>query len=310
MSGLQVLQCGPLSLLQDAGRFGWQHLGVSPAGPLDLPAAAWANRLLGNPWGTPLLEVALGGLTLRSQVDTWVAVCGADLPISVDGQPRANWSRFALRAGQQLQLGFARSGQRAYLAVAGGFTAPRQLGSVATQQREGLGGLHGDGRALHVGDLLRCASSQLSGSASVPWRYVPDYQQLPLLRVITGGDALSFAEDQLHSFFAQHWRLNPQSNRMGARLAGLALQVPNALPARQWSQGVSNGAIQVPGDGQPIILLADRQTLGGYPLLGWLHPLDLGRLAQVPGHHEVAFTAISLSDAQAELRSFYRFFRG
>lgn len=310
MSGLQVLQCGPLSLLQDAGRFGWQHLGVSPAGPLDLPAAAWANRLLGNPWGTPLLEVALGGLTLRSQVDTWVAVCGADLPISVDGQPQANWSRFALRAGHQLQLGFARSGQRAYLAVAGGFTAPQQLGSVATQQREGLGGLHGDGRALHVGDLLRCASSQLNGKVSVPWRYVPDYQQLPLLRVITGGDALSFAEDQLHSFFAQHWRLNPQSNRMGARLAGGALQVPNALPARQWSQGVSNGAIQVPGDGQPIILLADRQTLGGYPLLGWLHPLDLGRLAQVPGHHEVAFTAISLSDAQAELRSFYRFFRG
>jgi biotin-dependent carboxylase-like uncharacterized protein len=307
VSGLQVLQPGPLSLLQDAGRFGWQHLGVSPAGPLDLSAAAWANRLLSNPWGTPLLEVAMGGVSLRSQVDTWVAVCGADLPISLDGQPRPNWSRFAVRAGEQLQLGFARSGQRGYLAVAGGFTAPLQLGSVATQQREGLGGLHGDGRALHVGDLLRCASSQLNGSACVPWRYVPDYQQRPLLRVITGGDALSFTEDQLHSFFAQHWRLNPQSNRMGARLCGAALSV---LPARQWSQGVSNGAIQVPGDGQPIILLADRQSMGGYPLLGWLHPLDLGRLAQVPAHHEVAFTAVSLSDAQAELRNFYRFFRG
>jgi 5-oxoprolinase (ATP-hydrolysing) subunit C len=310
MNGLQVLQAGPLSLLQDGGRFGWQHLGVSPAGPLDVSAAAWANRLLNNPWGTPLLEVAMGGLTLRSQVDTWVAVCGADLPISLDGQPRANWSRFALGAGEQLQLGFARSGQRAYLAVAGGFTAPLQLGSVATQQREGLGGLHGDGRALHVGDLLRCASSQLNGRASVPWRYVPDYRQRPLLRVMTGGDALSFAEDQLHSFFAQHWRLNPQSNRMGARLSGAGLCLPAGLAARQWSQGVSNGAIQVPGDGQPIILLADRQSMGGYPLLGWLHPLDLGRLAQVPAHHEVSFTVISLSDAQAELRGFYRFFRG
>ena len=124
MTGLQVLQPGPLSLLQDGGRFGFQHLGVSPAGPLDWPAAAWANRLLGNPWGTPLLEVALGGVILSSQVDTWLAVCGADVPISVEGQPRASWSRFALRAGQQLQLGFARSGQRAYLAVAGGFRAP------------------------------------------------------------------------------------------------------------------------------------------------------------------------------------------
>lgn len=310
MSGLQVLQAGPLSLLQDGGRFGWQHLGVSPAGPLDLPAAAWANHLLGNPWGSPLLEVALGGLTLRSQVDTWVAVCGADLPISVEGQPRPNWSRFALGAGQQLQLGFARGGQRAYLAVAGGFSAPLQLGSVATQQREGMGGVHGDGRALQAGDLLRCAGATLRGVVSVPWRYIPDYQQRPLLRVITGGDALSFAEDQLQSFFAQHWSLSPQSNRMGARLCGAPLTAPSLPAARQWSQGVSSGAIQVPGDGQPIILMADRQSLGGYPLLGWLHPLDLGRLAQVPAHHEVGFTAISLSDAQAELRGFYRFFRG
>ncbi|MBX9756874.1 MAG: biotin-dependent carboxyltransferase family protein [Pseudomonadaceae bacterium] len=310
MTGLQVLQPGPLSLLQDGGRFGWQHLGVSPAGPLDLPTAAWANHLLSNPWGSPLLEVALGGLTLRSQVDTWVAVCGADLPISVDEQPRPNWSRFALRAGQQLHLGFARSGQRTYLAVAGGFTAPSQLGSVATQQREGIGGVHGDGRALQAGDLLHCASGELAGVASVPWRYIPDYQQLPLLRVITGGDALSFNEDQLQSFFAQHWSLNPQSNRMGARLCGAPLLAPPLLQARQWSQGVSSGAIQVPGDGQPIILMADRQSMGGYPLLGWLHPLDLGRLAQVPAHHGVSFTAISLSDAQAELRCFYRFFRG
>jgi biotin-dependent carboxylase-like uncharacterized protein len=309
MTGLQVLQPGPLSLLQDGGRAAWQHLGVSPAGPLDLPAAAWANRLLGNRWGTPLLEVALGGVTLASHVDTWVAVCGADLPISLDGQPRANWSRFALRAGQQLQLGFARAGQRAYLAVVGGFTAPLQLGSVATQQREGLGGLHGDGRALQVGDWLTCLAAQLSGQVSVPWCFQPDYGRLPLLRVITGGDALSFAEDQLQSFFAQHWRLNPQSNRMGARLCGAQLMAPALPAARQWSQGVSNGAIQVPGDGQPIILLADRQSMGGYPVLGWLHPLDLGRLAQVPAHHEVGFTAISLSDAQADLRCFYRFFR-
>ena len=310
MSGLQVLQPGPLSLLQDGGRAAWQHLGVSPAGPLDLPAAAWANRLLGNPWGTPLLEVALGGVILSSQVDTWLAVCGADVPISVEGQPRASWSRFALRAGQQLQLGFARSGQRAYLAVAGGFRAPLLLGSVATQQREGLGGLHGDGRALQVGDWLTCSPAQLPGVASVPWRYLPDYQQRPLLRVITGGDALSFSEDQLQHFFAQHWRLNPQSNRMGARLSGAPLVAAEGLPARPWSQGVSSGAIQVPGDGQPIILMADRQSMGGYPVLGWLHPLDLGRLAQVPAHHEVAFTAVCLSDAQAELRDFYQFFRG
>ena len=308
-NGFEVVQPGPLSLLQDAGRLGWQHLGVSPAGSLDLHAAAWANHLLGNAWGAPLLEVALGGLQLRSRVDSWVAVCGAEVVIEVDGVPQANWSRFAVRAGQQLQLGYARSGQRAYLAVAGGFHGPTQLGSIATQQRDGLGGLHGDGRALQAGDWLPCAAAQLPGVASVPWPYVPDYHARPLLRVITGGDALSFSEDQLQGFFAQAWQLSPQSDRMGARLCGAALTVPALTPARQWSQGVSNGAIQVPADGQPIILLADRQTMGGYPLLGWLHPLDLGRLAQCPAHHELRFTAVSLSDAQAELREFYRFFR-
>lgn len=309
MSGFSVLQPGPLSLLQDAGRHGWQHLGVSPAGPLDVHAAAWANRLLGNTWGTPLLEVALGGLQLRSQVDTWLAVCGAELSIQLDGQPRANWSRFAVRAGQQLQLGFARSGQRSYVAVAGGFQAPLQLGSVATQQRDGLGGVHGDGRALQAGDPLHCLAAQLAGVACVPWHYVPDYHARPLLRVITGGDALSFCEDQLQGFFTQHWQLSAQSDRMGARLCGVALAPPDLAPARQWSQGVSHGAIQVPADGQPIILLADRQTMGGYPLLGWLHPLDLGRLAQCPAQHAVHFTAVSLSDAQADLLEFYRFFR-
>ena len=304
MSGLEVLQPGPLSLLQDAGRQGWQHLGVSPAGPLDLKAAAWANRLLGNAWGAPLLEIALGGLALESRLNTWVAVCGADLPIEVDGVARSNWSSFPLLAGQRLRLGFARHGQRAYLAVAGGFQAPPVLGSVATQAREGLGGLHGDGRALQAGDLLPCAAAERPRPVSVPGVFVPDYRSLALLRVITGGDAAGFAEDQVQAFFAQHWRLSPQSDRMGARLAGVALQVP----ARQWSQGVACGTIQVPADGQPIILLADRQSMGGYPVLGWVHPLDLSLLAQTPAHARLAFTPVSLSDAQAELRVFYRFF--
>ena len=171
MSGLRVLKAGPLSLLQDAGRQGWQHLGVSTGGPVDIHAAAWANHLLGNAWGTPLLEVALGGLRLRAEADCWLALCGAAMPIRVDGEARPGWSRFVLRAGQQLELGFAASGQRAYLAVAGGFRVEPVLGSVATQRREGLGGLHGDGRALEEGDLLPCVAggAAFERGASVPW---------------------------------------------------------------------------------------------------------------------------------------------
>lgn len=305
MSGLLVHKPGPLSLLQDAGRRGWQHLGVSPSGPLDGHAAAWANRLLDNPWGTPLLEIALGDVELESRIDTWLALTGADLPASIDGQALPAWSRFPLRAGQRLRLGFVRSGQRAYLAAAGGFRGAACLGSVSTQSREGLGGLDGQGGKLQVGDLLPCAPTTFTQGASVPWPYRPNYLGLPLLRVITGGDAVAFAEAQLQAFFEQNWRLSPQSDRMGARLQG----EPVRAPARQWSQGVTRGAIQVPADGQPIILQADHQTMGGYPILGWLHPLDLWRLAQCPAQHSLRFTPVSIGDAQAELGAFYRFFR-
>lgn len=303
MSGLQVIRPGALSLLQDAGRQGWQHLGVSPAGPQDLHAAAWANHLLGNAWGTPLLEIALGGVQLRAEVDTWLAVCGAPLALSRDDQVQRSWSRFALRRGQTLSLGFAGQGAYAYLAVAGGFAAEAQLGSVACQVREGLGGLDGRGRPLQAGDRLTCRSASLPGAASVPWRWVPDYARPALLRVIVGGDAVEFGDAQLQGFFARDWQV-AQADRMGVRLHGEALQAPR----REYSLGVAEGAIQVPPDGQPIILMADRQTMGGYPLLGWLHPLDRWRLAQCPARHRLRFTPVSLADAQAELCEFYRFF--
>ncbi|NQD94194.1 biotin-dependent carboxyltransferase family protein [Pseudomonas sp. CrR25] len=304
MTGLQVVRPGPLSLLQDGGRHGWQHLGVSPAGPLDLHAAGWANHLLGNPRGAPLLEIALGNGEFESRLDTWLALTGADVAPTVDGQALPLWSRFPLRAGQRLRLDHARSGQRAYLAAAGGFGAPPVLGSISTQQREGLGGLSGKGTPLRAGDLLPCAPARFAHGQSVPWKFRPDYRATPWLRVITGGDAPRFEPEQLQAFFAQTWRLSPQSDRMGARLQGEALRAP----ARQWSLGVSRGTIQVPADGQPIILQADHQTMGGYPILGWLHPLDQHRLAQCPPHHPLRFAPVGLADAQAELCEFYRFF--
>jgi biotin-dependent carboxylase-like uncharacterized protein len=304
MSGLLVVRAGPQSLLLDGGRHGWQHLGVSPGGPQDLHAAAWANRLLGNAPGTPLLEIALGDVELHSRVDTWLALTGADAPLSVDGQALPGWARFAVRAGQRIRLGYARSGQRAYLAVAGGFRAAPVLGSVSTQLREGLGGLDGQGGKLAAEDELPCGSAHFACAASVPWPYLPDYRAAPLLRVITGGDAVEFSEAALGTFFEQSWQLSPQSDRMGARLQGEAVSAPQ----RQWSLGVARGAIQVPPDGQPIILQADRQTMGGYPILGWLHPLDQWRLAQCPAQQQLRFTQVSVSDAQAELREFYRFF--
>jgi len=303
---LNVIACGPLCLLQDGGRQGWQHLGVAPGGPVDKHAAAWANRLLGNAQGAPLLEIALGGLELEAQVDTWLALTGAELPASLDGEPLPAWSRFRVRVGQRLKLGFARAGQRVYLAAAGGFVAEPILGSVATQTREKLGGLAGNGQPLAAGDRLACAAlgERFVRGASVPWPYRPDYRETPTLRVLPGPDA--FSEEQRQAFFGQSWQISPQSDRMGVRLRGEALSAPR----RQWSLGIVEGAIQVPPDGQPILLLVDRQTMGGYPLLGVLHPLDIGRLAQCPAHSAVRFAESAVEQAQADLREFLRFFLG
>jgi len=303
---LKVIACGPLCLLQDGGRQGWQHLGVSPGGPVDKQAAAWANRLLGNAPGVPLLEIALGGVELQVQADTWLALTGADVPATLDGEPLPGWSRFRARVGQRLKLGFARAGQRAYLATAGGFHAQSILGSVATQTREKLGGIAGNGQPLQAGDLLECAARGecFTRGASVPWPYRTDYREPPILRVLPGPDA--FSEEQRQAFFEQPWQISPQSDRMGVRLRGEALSAPR----RQWSLGIVEGAIQVPPDGQPIVLLADRQTMGGYPLLGVLHPLDIGRLAQCPAHSEVRFVEASVEQAQADLRAFLHFFSG
>ena len=201
---------------------------LKPLAGVAAVAAAWTGVVgMWLPdWARPRIEAAATEALGTPVTVAAVRIQPWTLAVEVDGVPQANWSRFAVRAGQQLQLGYARSGQRAYLAVAGGFHGPTQLGSIATQQRDGLGGLHGDGRALQAGDWLRCAAAQLPGVASVPWPYVPDYNCRPLLRVITGGDALSFSEDQLQGFFAQPWQLSPQADRMGARLCGAALTVP------------------------------------------------------------------------------------
>ena len=309
MNGLWVVKAGPQSLLQDDGRRGWQHLGVSAGGPLDRQAAAWANRLLGNPWGTPLLEIAFGGLALECRVEaTWLALTGARLALTVDGRECLPWSRFRVRRGQRIELGFAEAGQRAYLACAGGFRARPVLGSVACQVRDGLGGLQGDGRILAEGDCLPCAEAGAAcpWDASVPWRFQPDYRQQRPLRVLLGGDAAGFDAASRRAFFASAWRISPRSDRMGVRLAGEPLR---GAP-RAWSQGVVEGAIQVPPDGQPIVLMADRQSMGGYPLLGFVHPLDLSRLAQSPAHSEVTFVESDLATQQADLLRFYRFFRG
>lgn len=310
-AGFSVVQPGVLTLVQDLGRFGYQHLGVSPGGAADEKAFLWANRLLDNPAHCPALEISLGGLQLKVQVATRIAITGADLQGRLNGQPLTPWRTYQVFPGDRLHFGYAREGLRGYLAVAGGFGVKPVLGSAATVMREQLGGLDGQGGKLQAGDWLPCEPDLTQPNR--PWErrlrqaFIPDYRQSLTLRVIEGHQQALFGSADWRTLYGTPYRISPQSDRMGVRLKGEPLQPHTTGIA---SEGISFGAIQVPPDGQPIILLKDRQTIGGYPKLGTLLPLDAFALAQQQADTEVRFSPISLAEAQRLMRQFYAFFTG
>ncbi|MBK1851628.1 biotin-dependent carboxyltransferase [Marinobacter sp. 1-4A] len=279
---IRVLRAGPLALLQDSGRFGVRHLGVTQGGPADIYSWAWANHLTGNPWGTANLEVTFGGLKLIAVRDLEIAITGADLGATIEHKPVALWQRTRWKAGDTLTFAAPVSGLRAYLAVCGGFAAEPVLGSVACVTREELGGFEGNGAKLATGDELSVNRSgpgqQLANAPTeAPKNALPDFSQPAVLDLLPGAQIASFTGRSLFDAFNTWWQVDDRADRMGVRLIGPRL---NCKINTLISEGISLGSIQVPPDGQPIVLLNDRQTIGGYPRLGALSPLSASRLAQ------------------------------
>ena len=277
MSRLIIEASTPLCLLQDAGRFGVRHLGVTQGGALDWVSMSWANWLLDNALDAPVVEVTLGGLTLQAEDYCLLALAGADLGAFVDERAISPGRSFILQKGQRLRFTQPFNGARAYLAAPGGFDAQAVLGSCATVVREALGGVDGVGKALAEGGQL--AYSGTGGAMKV--LASPDLQSGASLDLIIGAQIGQFSGQSLFDAFNSEWALDSRADRMGMRLLGTPLQYqgPSLI-----SEGIPLGAIQVPPDGQPIVLLNDRQTIGGYPRLGALTPLSLARLAQcLPG---------------------------
>lgn len=288
MSRLTIEASTPLCLLQDAGRFGVRHLGVTQGGAADWCSMSWANWLLGNALDVPVIEVTLGGFAVIAEDDCLLALAGADLSAQIDGQPLAPWRSFKLGKGQTLRLTQPLLGARAYLAAPGGFDAPQVLGSSATVVREELGGLDGMGLPLAKGAALSYRGESLL-LREVPLALRPDLQSTAPLDLVLGAQIGQFSGQSLFDVFNTAWSLDSRADRMGIRLLGSALHYQGQPMI---SEGIPLGAVQVPPDGQPIVLLNDRQTIGGYPRLGALTPLALARLAQrLPGN-EVRFTPV------------------
>lgn len=280
MSRLLIQASTPLCQLQDAGRFGVRHLGVTQGGAADWQSMTWANWLLGNGLQAPVIEITLGGFSVIAQRDCTLALAGADLAATVDGQPLKPWRSFRLRQGQTLDFVQPLNGARAYLAAPGGFDAPRVLGSCATVIREQLGGLDGKGHALVKGAELGFSDIQ-PALRELHHAWIPTFTDAASLDVVMGAQIGDFSGQSTFDAFNCPWTLDSRADRMGIRLLGptLVYQGPPMI-----SEGIALGAVQVPPDGQPIVLLNDRQTIGGYPRLGALTPLSLARLAQcLPG---------------------------
>ena len=286
---------GLLTTVQDLGRAGHQQDGLTPSGAMDPFADSVANLLVGNPRGAATLEITLLGPRLRVLADMTAALCGGDLSASLDGLPLPLWRTFAARPGQTLSFGRRVSGARVYLAVPGGFSVPLVLGSRATFPRGQMGGV--GGRRLQAGDVLEGFPQTITpGGRGLRPADVPVYALPATLRVLPGPHGVAFPEESLAAFFAGAYTVSPQSDRQGYCLAGPAVArtggdiLTEAMPV---------GGLQVPPDGQPILLMADRQPTGGYPLIGVIATADLPRAGQLAPGDGVRFQPVSLAEAQA-----------
>ncbi len=291
-----VIKPGLLALVQDLGRHGHQSIGLTTGGPMDEVAFRWGNALLDNDPNSAQIEITFGMFTLEAQANTSIAITGADLGATLNDKSIPPWQTYAIKKGDILAFHQPVWGLRAYLAVKGGFLCEPTLGSVATVMREKIGGLTSKGDKLKKGDSLSYHTSHDHQQRAVPRLAIPNYgnKEIP---VILGYQYQSFSSLERANFFSSDYTVSSNSDRMGYRLEGKAVhtELKGII-----SEGIAYGAIQIPKDGQPIVLLRDRQTIGGYPKMGCVTRVGGGILAQQKPGDIIQFTPITVDQAEQE----------
>lgn len=294
MRKIRIINKGLLSTLQDAGRFCYQQFGMPVSGAMDVVSLQTANRLVGNAPTEACLETSLLGPEIEFLAAAEIAVCGAETEISINGQPVSANTNHEVKAGDILKLGTSKRGLRNYLAIAGGFDVPLVMGSKSTYLRGKLGGF--EGRALQNGDELLLGPEQAFVHRRIqrPLLHLPDAENE--IRFIPTSEASAFTQEGLKAFLSGEYSISPQSDRMGYRLSGP--KIAHKSSADILSSGIANGSIQVPSHGEPIIMLADRQTVGGYTKIGNVISVDLPLLGQMRPGEKLRFREISTEKAQ------------
>lgn len=313
---IEVISPGLCTTVQDMGRYGYQRHGVNVSGTMDPFSLQMANMLVGNAGNDAVLEVTLNGPTLKFQKDMLIAVCGGNFHLTINKMPVMSNRALWVKSGSVLKFGHATKGCRAYLAVAGGWDVPLVMGSRSTNLRAKFGGFAG--RLLQAGDRLDhkppgayslFLAQQLTQNAEAAASFVqaswyicsPPFlnESERIARVLRGEQFDHFTSSSRESFFEQPFYASTQSDRMGYRLTGSTLALTK--PLELISAAVTMGTIQVPPNGEPIILMADRQTIGGYPKIGYVASVDLPIIAQLRPGESIRFQEISLQEAQMAL---------
>lgn len=302
--GFKVLNAGILTLVQDKGRFGYNALGVTTSGVMDEYAYYYANKLLDNDLNENCLEILFTGLTLQASHDCTISITGADLSLCINENYYKPWQSITIKAGDILKFNKSIVGQRAYLSVKGGFIINKAFNSVSTTLKEGLGGI--EGRAIKKEDVLQYNSSLNAVPKRLKKEFCPNYDEPVILRVVLGYQEETFSKEEKEKFFTKEFAVSNDNNRMAIKLKGESIlsSIEGII-----SEGISFGAIQIPKDGQPIVLLKERQTIGGYPKIGSVLSIDCFKLSQVKPNSCVRFEEISLEKAQEKVKTFYSQFK-
>jgi len=300
---LELVEVNGLATIQDSGRKGWRRFGVPLSGPMDVFAFQAANLLAGNPSNSAAVEIGLGDMAFRATRDCLIAVAGAGFDLSVYIWDFPLWSSFFVRSGWIIRMNKTDNGMWAYLAIAGGVQTQPMLGSRSTYLRGALGGF--EGRLLQAGDRLPSGTPSQPvndlAARALPIEARPSYGGNPIVDVIMGPQENYFADESKSTFLSSEYSVSLTSDRMGYRLEGPALS--HRDKAEMISEGMTPGAIEVPSNGQPIVMMADCPTTGGYPKIASIVSADLPVLAQcVPNKSKIRFQETTMAKAQKKYR--------
>ena len=302
METIKILDAGLLTTVQDLGRYGFQRYGVSASGVMDEYSAKIANKLVGNKVGEAVLETTLKGVQIEFLQNTAVAITGGNCDVTLNGTKIELWQSYLVNRGDILKMGICRSGLRNYLAFSGGVDVPVIMNSKSTNLKAKVGGFNG--RKLMTGDVLSVGVGSLEAPLTLNKHYIPTYSKDIKVGVILGQQDDHFTEAGIKTFLNETYTVTQESDRMGIRLSSVSgATIEHKNGADIISDGITFGAIQVPGSGQPIVMMADRQTTGGYTKIGNVISSDLAKLAQATPGTKVKFVEYTLEQAVQAIKN-------